>query len=95
MIELIEDLISKNHAYEKNGHVLFHVLHMRIMESFLKEIVMNKLPEVGLKLLHLRKIQLTLSYGSQVITSNLGGIHHGVMEGQVGIPNVLQCLKKH
>ena len=25
MIELIEDLISKNHAYEKNGHVLFHV----------------------------------------------------------------------
>ena len=25
MIELIEDLISKNHAYEKNGQVLFHV----------------------------------------------------------------------
>jgi cysteinyl-tRNA synthetase len=25
MIELIEDLISKDHAYEKNGHVLFHV----------------------------------------------------------------------
>ena len=25
MIELIEDLISKDHAYEKDGHVLFHV----------------------------------------------------------------------
>ena len=25
MIELIEDLISKGHAYEKDGHVLFHV----------------------------------------------------------------------
>jgi len=25
MIELIEDLISKYHAYEKDGHVLFHV----------------------------------------------------------------------
>ena len=25
MIDLIEDLISKDHAYEKDGHVLFHV----------------------------------------------------------------------
>ena len=25
MIALIEDLIKKNHAYEKDGHVLFHV----------------------------------------------------------------------
>ena len=25
MITLIEDLIEKNHAYEKDGHVLFHV----------------------------------------------------------------------
>ena len=25
MIALIEDLIDKNHAYEKDGHVLFHV----------------------------------------------------------------------
>ena len=25
MIELIEDLVSKGHAYEKDGHVLFHV----------------------------------------------------------------------
>ena len=26
MIELITDLINKDHAYEKEGHVLFHVL---------------------------------------------------------------------
>ena len=26
MIELITDLINKEHAYEKEGHVLFHVL---------------------------------------------------------------------
>jgi cysteinyl-tRNA synthetase len=25
MIDLIENLINKDHAYEKEGHVLFHV----------------------------------------------------------------------
>ena len=60
MIALINDLIDKNHAYEKDGHVFFMYLRMKIMEAFQKEIVKNRLLEVGLKLHHLKRIQLIL-----------------------------------
>ena len=42
MIELIQKLIDANKAYEKDGHVLFHVPSFENMEFYLKEIEMNK-----------------------------------------------------
>ena len=70
-------------------------LRMKIMEAFQKEIVKNRLLEVGLKLHRLRRIQLILFYGSQAMTNNQAGTHLGDMEDLAGIQNVQQCLKKH
>ena len=65
------------------------------MEVFQKEIAKNRLLEVGLKLHHLKKIQLILYYGSQVMKINQAGTHHGDLEDLAGIQNAQQCLKKH
>jgi len=94
MIALINDLIDKNHAYEKDGHVLFHVPSYENYGSLSKRNREEQIAGSRVEIAPLKKILLILFCGSQVTIHNLDGIHHGGMEDLAGIQNVQQCLKK-
>ena len=86
MIEMIKSLVRKEFAYVVDKHVLLMLKNINIMESYHEELKKNKLQEVELRLLVIKKKSWRiLFYGNQVKMMNLVGTHHGETVGQVGI----------
>ncbi|GIS24983.1 MAG: hypothetical protein CM15mP126_2260 [Gammaproteobacteria bacterium] len=74
MIELIEDLISKDFAYEKEGHVLFHVPNYDNYGKLSKRNRDEQIAGSRVEIAPFKKILLILFYGNQVINHNQVGI---------------------
>ena len=94
MIDLIENLILKEHAYEKEGHVLFHVPSYKNYGMLSNRNRDEQIAGSRVEIAPFKRTQLTLSYGNQVLIFSRAGILHGGLVGLVGILNVQPCQRK-
>ncbi len=91
MINIIEKLIKKNHAYEEDGNVLFAVStfdkYGNLSGKSLEDLIAGSRVEVAN---YKKKILPTLHYGNHLKLMNPVGKVHGAKDAQVGTLNVQQ-----
>ena len=95
MIELIEDLISKDHAYEKDGHVLFHVPSYENYGKLSKRNRDEQIAGSRVEIAPFKKDPADFVLWKPSNDDSQAGILHGALEDRAGIQNVLLCQKKH
>ena len=94
MIALIEALIGKEHAYESDGHVLFHVPSFPAYGGLSGGAAgTSRLPGRGWKWRAIRKTRRILCCGSRQVMMNRDGTAHGVVAVRDGILNVRRWRK--
>ena len=95
MIELIEDLISKDHAYEKDGHVLFHVPSYENYGKLSKRNRDEQIAGSRVEIAPFKRDPADFVLWKPSNDASQAGILHGVLEDRAGTQNVLLCQKKH
>ena len=89
IIDMIETLIAKDHAYASEGHVLFHVPSDPEYGSLSKRSLEDMIDGARVEVAGYKKTRKTSYCGSPLPQASPVGIAPGGVDGPVGISNAL------